>query len=67
MDWVLLGLPKHQPDNTWSSALVVERAVFVRYIAGAKQPTAWLVVAESDNEAELDALAKLVEVSDVIT
>tara|TARA_R110000868_G_scaffold93044_1_gene257795 strand:- start:9 stop:230 length:222 start_codon:yes stop_codon:yes gene_type:complete len=69
LKWVLLALPKHRPDNPWPSALVVERTVFIRHIAGVRQvpPTAWLVVAESDNEAELDALAKLMEASDVIT
>ena len=57
--WVLLGLPKYKSTG-WVSVLVVER-----YKAIYKIPAAWLVITESDNEAELLALQKLIDVPDL--
>jgi hypothetical protein len=59
--WVLLGLPKYESTG-WVSVLVVERGVIDRYRAGSKLPVVWLVIAESDDEAELLALQKLIDV-----
>lgn len=68
MDWVLLGLPHggREASDGFSIVCVTERTVYERYIAS-PVPSIWQVMAEADTEAELKALQKLMEVSDVIT
>ena len=71
--WVLLGLPYggQEASDGFSIVCVTERTVYERYIASEDMrvpvPPTWQVMAEADNEAELKALQKLMEVSDGIT